>query len=361
VFPDPVLTAGVLQADVSGRGNPTELVASVAVPVQIGGQRGARIDAASAARSVAEATFEEYLRRLRGAAADAYIDALHARLTRARKQATLQSLKELVRVNELRFAAGDIGESMLIQSRVEEEQFQAEVLSAEGDLRGADLALLQLLGAEGAPLCDAALDVRGSMEAAAQRAFALRPLLSAANRERPDVLAARLAIDASARQLALARANRVPDLNVGVGYVHFFASGATPPAEVLTATLSVPLPFSKVYRGELDAAAHAVEQSRRSSEGLNLSVETGVRAALASFEANAARVALYRGILPKADAVLAKTLFNYQRGGASLVEVLVAQRTDNDVHLAYGDALAATAHALVALELASGLWDLDLS
>ena len=40
--------------------------------------------------------------------------------------------------------------------------------------------------------------------------------------------------------------------------------------------------------------------------------------------------------------------------------MLEAQRTVNDVYLDYIDALAEHAHALVAIELAAGIWDVQL-
>ena len=82
---------------------------------------------------------------------------------------------------------------------------------------------------------------------------------------------------------------------------------------------------------------------------------------MATYEAAAARVKLYTGgVLSDADQVLEKTLYNYKRGGATLVEVLVAQRTDNDAHLAYFDALSDAARALVAVQQAAGTWDMPL-
>lgn len=56
--------------------------------------------------------------------------------------------------------------------------------------------------------------------------------------------------------------------------------------------------------------------------------------------------------------MLDKTLYNYQHGGATLIDYIVAERTASDVHLAYLDALNDRAHALAAVEQASGLLDL---
>ena len=84
-----------------------------------------------------------------------------------------------------------------------------------------------------------------------------------------------------------------------------------------------------------------------------------MRQALARYQAAAVRrVELFTGgVLSDADRVAEATLYSYQRGGATLLEVLDAQRTVNEVYLAYYDALADHARTLVAVEQAAELWD----
>lgn len=50
----------------------------------------------------------------------------------------------------------------------------------------------------------------------------------------------------------------------------------------------------------------------------------------------------------------------YQRGTATLLEVLDSQRTVNEVYLAYYDAISEYAKALAAVETTSGVWDIKL-
>jgi cobalt-zinc-cadmium efflux system outer membrane protein len=71
-------------------------------------------------------------------------------------------------------------------------------------------------------------------------------------------------------------------------------------------------------------------------------------------------MSLYTGsLLADADRVLASTLYNFQRGGATLLEVLNAQRTVNEVYLACYDALADHARQLIAVEQAAAMWDVQ--
>ena len=61
-----------------------------------------------------------------------------------------------------------------------------------------------------------------------------------------------------------------------------------------------------------------------------------------------------------AERVQQATLYTYQKGGATLLEVLAAQRTLDELQLSYYEALAEHARSLVAVELAAGRWDVPL-
>jgi cobalt-zinc-cadmium efflux system outer membrane protein len=362
VFPDLQITAGLQQVDVSQHDAPTSTIVQLALPVQLGGKRAARIDVAEAGLAVADADLEDYLRSLRGAAAAAYVDALHARLAVDRKRRTLASLEGLVAVNTERLRAGDIGESVLVQSRVEAEQFRAQVLSGEGEVKTADLALVHLLGKGGRPLMGKELDLEGDLRADADRKLRVEELVRFALANRPDLRSARRRVALAQRQIDLVRANRVIDVTLSATWQHSFpTSGPTPlpSSELVGGTLTVPIPFSRVYRGDLEAAYSTEDQSRILSDAAEVRVEVEVRQAVTKYEAAASRVKLYtNGVLSQADGVLERALYNYKRGGATLVEVLVAQRTVDEVYLSYYDALAEAARALVAVSQAAAEPDL---
>ena len=365
IFPDPTVTAGLLQYDLGQNGqNPTATIVQLNVPIQIGGQRGARIAYAEANLSAAEAELMDYLRTLRATAANGYVDSLHARLILERRKRTQASLARLVAVNEERLRAGDIGEATVLQSRVEANQFRADVIDSEGVVKTADLTLVQLLGTGAAARMTRSLNVEGDLTAAADRSFDAAALIQIANAQRPDLLAAKRRQSAASRQIDLAKANRIVDIGIGATWQHnFYLGGASPQTttNMIGGQVTVPIPFSRMYRGELDAAYAQRAFSEAVSQGTAVKVEIEVRSAVAKYEAAAARVKLYTGgTLHDADQVLEKALYNYQRGGATLVEVLVAQRTDNDVYLSYYDALADAAHALIAVQQAAGTWDIEL-
>ena len=68
----------------------------------------------------------------------------------------------------------------------------------------------------------------------------------------------------------------------------------------------------------------------------------------------------YEGsILELSAKVLDARLASYKTGSASRLDVLTAQKADSDVRLASVDALSERAKALIALEQAANIWDID--
>lgn len=365
IFPDPEITAGLYQYDVTQQGNPTASVVGVSVPLQIGGQRGARIDVAEASYTAAQSELADFFRVLRASAAGAYVDALHAELVLDRREQTAEDLEKLVNVNEQRYRVGDIGEALLLQSRVEARASRAAVIDAQGGVTATTLTAVGLLGREAHAWMGKELTFDGDLKAVADKSFDVPALVARAMTDRPDLRAAKQRVTQAERQIDLARANRVIDIGVGASWQHNFPvnnnpAPGLPSSDFLGATVSVPLPFSRLYHGEVNAAYAQQMQATNLEKATAVRVEAEVRAAVARYQAANARVRLYTGgMLADADKVLEKTLYNYTRGGATLVEVLIAQRTDNDVYLAYYDALADAAHALVDVEQAAGMWDVN--
>lgn len=111
---------------------------------------------------------------------------------------------------------------------------------------------------------------------------------------------------------------------------------------------------------EVEAARAARAQAELQLGSVQLRVEAEVRNAYSRYQASVQRLQLYRGgMLKDADRVLEARLYAYQRGGATLLEVIDAERTSADVYLSYAQALVEHAHALVALEQAAGTWDVS--
>ena len=363
LVPDPSATVSV--SPLNSPGAPVTTSVGVAGTIELGGKRRARVGEAAAGRTLAEARLEDFFQTIRTSAAGAFVDALAARQVRDRKRRTLGRVETLVSATEERLRAGDVSPAALWQVKVEADRFRADVIAAEGAVEAADLALRQFLApaAAGEP---PAVVPSGDLDVPV-RTFDAGALVARAVEARSDLVAARKAADVADAHVGVARANRWIDPTLGAAWSHTTAASGSyaviapsQPFDGLGLSVALPIPFSKLSHGELDAARAAARQAETEARAARHAVEIDVRQALVRYDAARRALELYAGeVLGNADKVLEATSYSYVHGSARLLELLDAQRTADDVYLGYAAALAEHARALVALERASGLWDLD--
>jgi cobalt-zinc-cadmium efflux system outer membrane protein len=359
VYPNPTLQSGY-STDVSHEKQATAYAGGISQTVLLGGKIRARTEVAKSNLLVNAAQLEDFFRNLRAAATNAYVDGLSGQLSLERKKRSLETLERLVASNQERLRAGDIGEVDLLQSRVAALQARSDFLAAESTFEQILIGLTDLLGNRDQRVL---FNPRGTLQVH-PLTLALEELIATALVKRGDVLAAERGREGARAQYNLTRANRVPDVDVGVGVIHSTRITNTidpaPPWNSLALTLSVPIPLSNINKGDLMAAKSGEAQADKAAEAIELKAVTEVRQAYTRY--NLARVAVsqYSGeLLQDADTVLEAKLYSYRRGSASLLEVLDAQRANNDTYLAYFAALSEQAKSLVAVEQAAGIWDVD--
>lgn len=363
--PDPQFSGGIASKELYRPNKPnasTALAAGVSFTVETGGKRAARLQAAQSTVRLAQATVGQFERQLSADAAAAFIESCRTRAVLMRKQASLGAMQEIVRVNEVRLAAGDVGRLELNQSRLEAQRFQAEVVSAGGD---ADAAAVKVATFAGQRIEDAALPLQCAWQPA--ELGDADALLRQALAERDDVRVAQAVVDSALDAAALARANRSVDPSVNLGLSNTPAVRAlldaggglsNTPAQrslALNLTVSMPIPLSRLQDGELRQAESALSQARLQQRAVLLKAEGELRATFAQHAAALTNLRAYRQqLLAEAEQVLEGTRLSYRKGAASLLDLLNAQRSADEVYQAYLQAVADQANAQLRLQLSAG-------
>lgn len=356
--PDPVLSFGRSEERHAIRkpSSPPSNGVSLSVTLETAGKRGARKALAERGVHLAEANLGAFLRGLYNDAGNAYLSLAKAQMTLKRKEVTYQALLNLVHANERRLSVGDIGGLELYQSRVEMQRYRNELSSARADLASARIGLSVPLGRPVAELFTpepTASDIELPL-----RQFDLDSLLEQAVTNRDDIRVARQARSVARAALDLAQANRWvdPQLSVGEAYSQAAADGSAYSSRVLSVGMSVPIPFSRLQRGELRQAEAALTQADLQLRATEVRARADVQSAFAQFQAAADQLRDYRDhILSDADFVLNGMRISYRKGAASLLELLNAQRTADDVYAGYIDAQYAYGQALISLQTSVGL------
>lgn len=321
---------------------------------ELGGKRAARIEAARAAREVEAQSLKDFWRELEGEASIAFIEALRARelfneLNRAHELA-----RDLIEATQLLFDTGDIPEVDLLQLRVEERQIRGDMLAARSESLAAAFELNRFLGSEYADVFYAPRGRLRFPDLTPNR----REMVRRALENRPDLKAADYAVEEGRAESRLARAERIPDVEVGLGFIDEreapTAAGRSPRVRTWELSVTVPIPVFDSGRQEWRMARYRETQLELARQDLEVQVRQEVRQAHAAYEGSRQRLSQFEEeILEASREVVAAKLLSYQQGETSLLEVLDAQRTANELQSEYVEALADSLTALVELSMAA--------
>ncbi|WP_215406187.1 TolC family protein [Janthinobacterium sp. JC611] len=362
--PDPEFTLGATRETVRSVGHrPVTWNPAISMAIETGGKRAARVKAARSNVALAEETVAGFKSALYGAAANAFTEACRTREVLARKEQTMAALSKVVEANAVRRKAGDVGGIELLQSRVERDQFQADLAQARSEADNAMLALSPPLGRQFDTLFPHA---QLACDFAAYQDQDATVLVPQALEARSDVRIARATVDNLRDGAALVRANRAVDPTVTLGlaaargYHDGFDAGGnpvdgSPRSRALSLSLAIPIPLSRRDKGDIVQAESGVTQAMLALRQAELTAETQVRTAQRQLRAAQDRLARYRdGVLVDAQKVVDGMRLSYVKGNASLLEWLAAQRSADEAYQGYVQARADAAIASTQLQLAIG-------
>jgi cobalt-zinc-cadmium efflux system outer membrane protein len=301
-------------------------VAQLGQELEIGGKRGARRGAATADADAARARLADTRRTVEESVVRAYVGAALADANARIARESAGYLRDEARLAEVRWKAGDISRSDLDQIEIAASRLELDAHSAETAAVAQRIALEVLLGR---PSPAGRLVVADTLETLVDRVGGPAPV--ATGGARPDLAAARAELRRADFAWRLERAQRVPDPTL------VFQAEHEPPDRPNTIGFGValPLPLWNRNAGAIEAAKAARDQAALEVARLEAEVRADLATLSAARDEAAGRWRRYRDELrPRSDEIRRSVSLAYQKGGASLIDLLEAQRNDNDVRLA---------------------------
>jgi len=146
------------------------------------------------------------------------------------------------------------------------------------------------------------------------------------------------------------QSNRIPDPTFFAQYEH------EPPdmPNSMGLGLSFPVPLWNRNRGNIRAAEAAREQAQAVLDKSRGQAAADIASARLSYDEASQRLKQYRELIgPKSERVRKTVAFAYEKGGSSLLDLLVAERNDNEIRLAAAQAAGDLAIALASLKAAT--------
>jgi len=357
IFPDPTLSFGLSQDHnghlITGNG----VSAGLDQSVDLFGKRRARIDLAKSEHELSKALLADFFRNLEAQSAETFLEALKQKRLYEVKLNSYQTMKRLAEADSIRLKLGSIMEIDAVQSKLEAGSLFNELLQAEADLRNSFIQLSQMTGS----LKPDTLMIPEGELAFKPRQFVTTDLIITAQNKRADLVVALYNKEVAHKVLRLAQKERNIDLDLTLGISNSsYIESYGPSFATVSAGVAIPLKFSNHYKGELKQAQFQISQSEVLYEKAELQIRTEIMQAMQNYQAACKQVESYdRGMLESAQIVRKGKIYSYSRGETSLLEVLNAQRTYNDIQQNYFETLFNRAVALVELEKAAGIWDIN--
>jgi len=312
---------------------------------EIGGKRRSRKASAQAGFEGAKAQLFDARRTLDVAVAKAYVAAAQAEENVRVLLQSAGTLREEARIAEVRLRAGEISSSDKSQIEITAEQFELNAQSAKSAAAQARVTLEVLLGV---PNPNAECVLTDHLETLCAATTPINT--NSVGTWRPDVMAAEAALRKAEADLRFQRAVRVPDPTLQAQYEH------QPPDNPNSVgfMVSLPVPLWNRNRGNILAAEAALEQARLAFEKAKAEAMGDIAVARLAYEDALKRWRSYReSIRPKSEQIRQTMAYAYQKGGASLLDLLVAERNDNDIRLAAAQAASDAASAGAAFKAAT--------
>ena len=344
VFPDPELGFEA--------GNETFSL-GLSYSLELGNKRGARIKLARSQAAFEKLMIEQGFQDLRAEAANFFLEAILQKELLKVQRSSYEYMLQLSQSDSLRYAVGEITENDARQSKLEAVTLLNTVYGQEAAYQSSLVMLNKQMGVT----ADTLHIPFGNWEEL-NREFMLSELIKVGLDNRIDLLAAQKSAEVTACAYKLTKAERRPDIGLSVSYERDW-NGFLPPARSATAGVSIPLSFSNINKGAVKAAKFRIAQSEILEREMELQIQAEITQAWFCHEAEKKKVAqLKAGILEDSQKVLEGMVYKYKRGEINILDVLVAQRTYNEVQQEYLETMKGYVASLVELEKTCGIWDI---
>jgi cobalt-zinc-cadmium efflux system outer membrane protein len=323
----------------------------------ISGKRGLRMHTANLALEVARKGEADARRTLEGLLRQAYLQAVSARQalsTQKEAQETLGRLAELIRA---RYQAGSISEVDVLKVETEKLTADQQVERSDRDLSVAKAQLAFMLGARGrVPVFEVDPELPGYLVPSVLQGATVDSLLEVARKQRPDLAGAKINRDRAEASVRSSQRLRFPDIEMsaGVSGQGSYSSAINPPTFSFGLSLTPPI-FNR-YQGEIVKARADLTTQKADLAKTEAQVLNDVQTAFTQFKSAKGRVErAERELLEHAKHTRDLVQLQYQKGAASLLEYLDAQRILISTKLDYEGDLANYWQAVVLIGQAVGL------
>ncbi len=338
----------------NSKGTNSQDIVGLEQPIELGGQRRVRQDAATLRREAAEARLEAAKAQLTYRVAHTHAHAIAADQRLKEADAVVEAFQVARERSARRHAQGDI--SRYERTRIELEAARYAGIRAQAVLeqRTARNELAALIFPEGERHAIHEIQLSDSLTVPAIGA-SLDALRERALELRPELRAAEFESQASVAEAKLARRQRVPTLVASAGYKNERVADESEAADGFVVGLRVPLPLWDQNSGRIEAKQAEARRSNAELQRLRRDLLLEVETAWHELQAVSEQIHALEPLLgSEAEAAILAANTAYAEGEISLVEWLDAVRAHHEAKSSFATLLSTHVIRNAALERAVG-------
>ena len=295
-------------------------------------KRELRRDQARQTTAIAETSYADEERNLLFNLRNAFVQVLQAKAVLQNAKDNLEYWDRELDLNRKRLAAGDLAQVDLNRLELQRVQFESDFENATVNLRTAKIQLLMLMN-DRTPI--ERFDVTGPFDFA----DALRPLdelHDVALAGRPDLKAAAQSVELARITHNLAIANSSTDPTFSLWYSHNPSFANSFANETIGGSVNIPLRIFDRNQGEKARTQNDNSRNERLRDATQSQVFSDVDSAYYTLVQALNLLKPYQAkYLPLAEDNRNRINIAFQNGGASLLDLLDAQKAFRDTRLAY--------------------------
>ncbi len=309
-------------------------------------KRDLRLQSAKKATAISQSAHEDLERTMLFTLRTGFVNLLQAKAVLDIARQNLEYYNKTIEVSRSRYAAGDMAKVDLVRIELQLAQYQSDVVNAQVNVRTAKIALLTLLN-DRTPVDR--FDVTGVYDFK-DTLLPLEEYRQVAMETRPDLKTAVLAVDKAKTDNRLAIANGSSDPTWG------FDIGRNPPLPSYVGfSVNLPLRIFDKNQGEKLRTKLEIDRTDKLRLASEAQILSDVDSAYATLASTVELLKPYRETyLKQATEVRDIVTFSYQRGGASLLDFLDAQKEYRDTQLNYLNLIGSYLSAASQLNMAVG-------
>lgn len=314
-------------------------------------KRELRLESAQRGTAITESQQLDTQRTMLFTLRNAFVQVLQAKALLATAKENLGYYDQSLKINQDRFQAGDIAQVDLNRLLLQRAQYESDYATAQVNLRTAKITLLALM-LDRTPVDQ--FDVTGRFDYSEEVA-PLEQYRMMALESRPDLKEALQAVDKAQTDHRLAIANGSTDPTFSSWWTHNPSFNNPLDVNTIGASVSIPLRVFDKNQGEKMRTEIDIGHAERMRDATQAQVFNDVDSGYYTVLNALTLLKPYKtSYLPTATAVRDTMSFSYQRGQASLIDYLDAQRDYRATQVAYINLVASYLTAAAQLNLAVG-------